>query len=102
MRVDIQTLELRIQELEEENLQLKGELDERSTCEDKQMDEQYIDELRGQVKCLRIQRDKLHLALSRTLQDLSDAQDLCAAQEVMLQDLCVEVEYQRKQRVEVV
>ena len=73
MRVYIETLELRIQELEEENMQLKGELDERPTCEDKQMDEQYIDELQDQVKRLRIQRDKLHLALSRTLQDLSDA-----------------------------
>ena len=101
MRVYIETLELRIQELEEENLQLKGELDERPTCADKQMDEQYIDELQDQVKRLRIQRDKLHLALSAALQDLSDAQDLCAAQEVMLQDLCTEVEHQRNQRVEI-
>ena len=31
MRADIEYLELRIQELEEENLQLKGELDERPT-----------------------------------------------------------------------
>ena len=82
-------------------MQLKGELDQRPTVEDKQLDEQYIDELRDQVKQLRIQRDKLHLALSRTLQDLSDAQDLCAAQEVMLQDLCTEAEHQRNQRVEV-
>ena len=73
MRADIEYLERRIQDLEEENLQLKGELDQRPTVEDKQLDEQYIDELRDQVKRLRIQRDKLHLALSRTLQDLSDA-----------------------------
>ena len=99
MRVDIQTLELRIQELEEENLQLKGELDERSTCEDKQMDEQYIDELRGQVRELRIQRNKLNLAVSEALRDLADAQDLCQAQTAMLQDLCEEIEYLKNRKV---
>ena len=46
MRTDMEALELKIQQLEEENLQLKGELDERPTLEDKQADEEYIDELR--------------------------------------------------------
>jgi len=65
MRVDIEIFELRIQQLEEENLQLQGELDERPTPEDKQADEQYIDEL----------------------------SDLCAAQAAMLAELCQQTAY---------
>ena len=65
MRVDIEILELRIQQLEEENLQLQGELDERPTPEDKQADEQYIDELN----------------------------DLCTAQAAMLAMLCQQTAY---------
>ena len=63
MRVDIEILELRIQQLEEESLQLKGELDERPTLEDKQADEEYIDELLN----------------------------LCEAQAAVLKDLCEEM-----------
>jgi len=65
MGADIEALELRIQQLEEENLQLKGELDERPTFEDKQADEQYIDELN----------------------------DLCTAQAAMLTMLCQQTAY---------
>ncbi len=101
MRADREALELKIQQLEEENLQLKGELDERPTLEDKQADEEYIDELRTQVLRLRIQRDKRNLALSATLQELDDMRDLCAAQVAMLEDLCAEGMHLQNQRAKV-
>ena len=73
MRTDMEALELKIQQLEEENLQLKGELDERPTLEDKQADEEYIDELR----------------------------DLCEAQAAVLKDLCEEMACQNQQQIKV-
>ena len=73
MRADREALELKIQQLEEENLQLKGELDERPTLEEKQADEEYIDELR----------------------------DLCEAQAAVLKDLCEEMACQNQQQIKV-
>ena len=73
MRADREVLELKIQQLEEENLQLKGELDERPTLEEKQADEEYIDELR----------------------------DLCEAQAAVLKDLCEEMACQNQQQIKV-
>ena len=73
MRAEREVLELKIQQLEEENLQLKGELDERPTLEEKQADEEYIDELR----------------------------DLCEAQAAVLKDLCEEMACQNQQQIKV-
>ena len=101
MRADIEYLELRIQELEEENLQLKGELDERPTCEDKQMDEQYIDELVAEVVCLKKENRVLQAELSEAQQGLASMRDLCAAQGAVLRDLCAEIEYQQRLSAEV-
>ena len=88
-------LELRIQDLEEENLQLRVELDDRPSCEDKQMDEIYIDELLAQVAHL-----KGHIQAVQT--QLAKTQDVCQAQEAMIQDLWAATEYRQNQSIEIV